>query len=290
MLTVIALGGNALLQRGEKGTLKEQIHNAERAMRHVAAMVKSGEKVILTHGNGPQVGAILIQQQNTEVPAMPMNVCGAESQGLIGYILQKTLLNYGVESATVVTQVLVDQSDPAFQNPSKPVGPFYDHPMPGMIDDAGRGWRKVVPSPKPKRIMEIDAIRAMAEKSLVIAAGGGGIPIVKNGEKYDGVEAVIDKDRCAELLAREVGADRLVILTDVENVYLNYGKADQKRLKQMSTSEARQWMHHFAMGSMRPKVEACVAFAENGGEAIICSLNQLEPALAGNAGTRIFKG
>jgi len=290
MLTVIALGGNALLQRGEKGTLKDQFHNAERAMRHVANLVAAGERVIITHGNGPQVGAILLQQQWHEVPAMPLNVCGAESQGLIGYVLQKTLLNYGIESATVVTQVLVDPSDTAFQHPSKPVGPFYDHPLPGMVDDAGRGWRKVVPSPKPKKIMEIDAIREMVEKVVVIACGGGGIPIVKNGEKYDGVEAVIDKDACAELLAREVGADRLVILTDVDNVYLNYGKVNQKRVKKMSTTEARQWMEHFSRGSMKPKVEACAAFAELGKESIICSLDQLEPALAGNAGTRIYKG
>lgn len=290
MLTVIALGGNALLQRGEKGTLKEQFHNAERAMRPVADMLKQGEKIVLTHGNGPQVGAILLQQQWQDTPAMPLNVCVAESQGLIGYVLQKTLLNFGVKSATVVTQVLVDQTDPAFQNPSKPVGPFYDSPQPGMIDDAGRGWRKVVPSPIPKAIIEIDAIKEMVEKSLVIACGGGGIPVVKNGNQYDGVEAVIDKDRCADLLAKELGADRLVILTDVDNVYINYGKADQKRIKKMTTTQAHEWMHHFAGGSMKPKVEACVSFAEGGGESIICSLNQLEPALAGNAGTKIYKG
>ncbi|MCK4328058.1 MAG: carbamate kinase [Candidatus Diapherotrites archaeon] len=290
MLTVIALGGNALLQRGEKGTLKEQIHNAEKAMRSVANLVSQGEQIVITHGNGPQVGAILLQQQWPDTPAMPLNVCGAESQGLIGYILQKTLLNYGVESATVVTQVLVDQNDPAFQNPSKPVGPFYDSPQPGMIDDAGRGYRRVVPSPKPKRIMEIGAIKEMVDKSVVIACGGGGIPIVKHGEKYDGIEAVIDKDCCAELLARELGADRLAIMTDVDYVYTNYGKPDQRCIKEMTTSQALGWMDHFARGSMRPKVESCVAFAEAGGEAVICSLGQLEPALAGKAGTRIYKG
>ena len=288
MLTVIALGGNALLQRGEKGTLKEQIHNAEKAMLSVANLVRQGEKVVITHGNGPQVGAILLQQQWPDTPAMPLNVCGAESQGLIGYILQKTLLNYGVDSATIVTQVLVDQSDPAFQNPSKPVGPFYDHPQPGMIDDAGRGFRKVVPSPKPIKIMELDAIRAIAEKSVVIACGGGGIPIVKT-ERYDGIEAVIDKDRCAKLLAKQLKADRLVILTDVDNVYLDFGKPTQRRIKEMTVAQAMEWMPHFARGSMKPKVEACVSFAKQGGEAIICSLNQLEPALAGNAGTRIYK-
>lgn len=289
MLTVIALGGNALLQRGEKGTLKDQIHNAEKAMRGVANLVKKDEQVILTHGNGPQVGAILLQQVCADVPAMPLNVCGAESQGLIGYVLQKTLLNYGVKSATVVTQVLVDQNDLAFQNPSKPVGPFYDAPQPGMIDDAGRGWRKVVPSPKPKAILEIDAIKEMVDKVLVIACGGGGIPVVKNGNKYDGVEAVIDKDLCADLLAREVKADRLVILTDVDAVYFNYGEENQQRLEKLTVNEAKKNMRQFAKGSMRPKVKACVNFAEQGGEAIICSLDQLGAALAGKAGTRIVK-
>ncbi len=288
MVIVIALGGNALLQRGEKGTLVEQMHNAERVMEHVADLVKHGEQVIITHGNGPQVGNILLQQKSKEVPAMPLNVCDAESQGIIGYILQKTLLNYGVKSATIVTQVLVDQNDSAFTNPSKPVGPFYDHPQPGMIDDAGRGWRKVVASPKPKQIMELDAIKELSSKLVVICCGGGGIPIIRN-EKYEGIEAVIDKDLCSALLAKEVGADRFVVLTDVDNVYLNYGKSNQKKLTQLSITEAKTSMPHFLSGSMKPKIEACVDFVEHGGEAIICSINQLELALEGNAGTKIYK-
>ncbi|MFC2174384.1 carbamate kinase [archaeon] len=290
MLTVIALGGNALLQPGEKGTLKEQIHNAEKAMKPVAKLVAGGEKVVLTHGNGPQVGIILLQQQWPETPAMPLNVCGAESQGLIGYILQKTLLNYGIEAATVVTQVLVDQGDPAFTHPSKPVGPFYDSPQPGMVEDSGRGYRKVVPSPMPKQILEINAIKAMCEKAVAITCGGGGIPVVKNGDTYDGVEAVIDKDRCADLLARDLGADRLVILTDVEGVYKSFGSDGQELLRELTTTDARALLPSLAEGSMRPKVEACISFAEAGGKAFVCALDQLGPALAGKAGTRIYKG
>jgi len=289
MLTVIALGGNALLQPGEKGTLREQIHNAEKAMKPVATLVEKGEKIVITHGNGPQVGVILLQQQFPDTVAMPLNVCGAESQGLIGYVLQKTLLNYGVEAATVVTQVLVDKNDPAFSHPSKPVGPFYDSPQEGMVEDSGRGYRRVVPSPVPKQIMEINAIKAMCERAVVIACGGGGIPITKNGDEYDGVEAVIDKDRCAELLARELGADRLVIMTDVDGVYKDYGTDGQTLLAELSVADARVLLPSLAEGSMRPKLESCIAFAEAGGEAIICGIGDLKAALAGEAGTRIHK-
>lgn len=289
MLSVIALGGNALLQHGEKGTLSEQVANAERAVSGIAALARRGERIVLTHGNGPQVGNILLQQATGT--ALPLNACGAQSQGLIGYILQKALLNRGIKSATMITQVLVDPHDRAFDEPTKPVGPFYEQPAEGRAFEQGKGWRLVVPSPEPKRIIEIDAIRALAERFVVIACGGGGIPLAMVGDKYAGSDAVIDKDLCAELLARELKADRLIILTDVDGVYFDRGTPKAKIVSELTTSDARANAHQFSVGSMKPKVEACVRFIEAGGkEAVICSLDQLEAALAGRAGTRVYKG
>lgn len=240
---------------------------------------------------------------------MPMDVCGAKSQGLIGYMIQQSLKNILVEKgrgdipiSTVVTQVLVDKSDPAFQNPTKPVGPFYSeeeaHRLRAekgwhIVEDAGRGWRRVVPSPDPKAIVERDFIRILVEnQAIVIASGGGGIPVIREDGKLKGVEAVIDKDLAGERLAEDVGADVFLILTDVDKVKLNYGKADQRPLDRMTVEEAKRYLAegHFAKGSMEPKVRAAIRFVEAGGErAVLAALSQAGAALAGEAGTQVVR-
>jgi len=307
---VVALGGNAILQRGQRGTFEEQLANVYHTAEQLAEMVLSGEwRIVITHGNGPQVGNILLQQEAAKevVPPMPMDVCGAESQGLIGYMIQQSLHNIlekrgrgDIPIATVVTQVLVDKSDPAFQNPTKPVGPFYSEEEAKklqaekgwhVVEDAGRGWRRVVPSPDPKAIVERDFIRILVEnRAIVIASGGGGIPVIKEDGELKGVEAVIDKDLAGERLAEDVGADVFLILTDVDKVKLNYGKPDERPLDRMTVEEAKRYLTegHFAKGSMEPKVKAAVRFVEAGGErAVIASLDQAMAALAGKAGTQI---
>jgi carbamate kinase len=307
MRIVIALGGNAILQPGQKGTAADQTANIRDTARQIAQIIKAGNEVIVTHGNGPQVGAILIQNQSTDaVPAMPLDVCGAESQGFIGYLFQQqlraALAELGVERdvVTVVTQTVVAQSDPAFRNPTKPIGPFYSEAEAKAkreaegghwVEDAGRGWRKVVPSPDPVRIVERGPIRALVSAEVtVIASGGGGIPVLEEGAGYRGVEAVIDKDLAGERLATDVGAEVFVILTDAPQVFLNYRKPEQRGLSLMTIAEARSYQRegHFAAGSMGPKVEAAVRFVEHGGrESIIASLNSALEALDGRAGTRI---
>lgn len=309
---VIALGGNALLQVGQKGTAEEQRQNVYRAAGELADMVLSGRfRIVLTHGNGPQVGNILLQNEAAKhiVPPMPMDVCGAQSQGMIGYMIQQALRNVLAERGrpdipvvTVVTQVLVDKADPAFQNPTKPVGPFYTKEEAlrltaekgwQMVEDAGRGWRRVVPSPGPQAIVEKEAIRILvASGAIVIASGGGGIPVIKENGTYRGVEAVIDKDLAGERLAEDVGAKIFLILTDVDRVRLNYRKPNEVALSQMSVAEAKGFLAegHFAKGSMEPKVKACVRFVEAGGErAVIAALDQALAALDGQAGTQIFR-
>lgn len=309
---VVALGGNALLQVGQKGTFEEQMQNVYNAAEQLTDMVLSGKwRLVITHGNGPQVGNILLQNEAGKhlVPPMPMDVCGAESQGMIGYMLQQALRNIlaqrgrtDIPVVTVVTQVLVDKNDPAFQNPTKPVGPFYTKEEAlrlkeekgwHVVEDAGRGWRRVVPSPDPKAIVEKDAIRILVENhAIVIASGGGGIPVIKENGTYRGVEAVIDKDLAGERLAEDVGAQVFLILTDVDRVRLNYRKPNEVALSRMTVSEAKRYLAegHFAKGSMEPKVKACVRFVEAGGElAIIASLNQATAALEGRAGTQIVR-
>ncbi len=309
---VVALGGNAILQRGQRGTFEEQLQNVQQACEQLAQMVLSGKwRLVITHGNGPQVGNILLQQEAAKeiVPPMPMDACGAQTQGLIGYMIQQTLHNVldkagrgDIPVATVVTQVLVDKGDPAFQNPTKPVGPFYTEEEARrlriekgwhIVEDAGRGWRRVVPSPDPKAIIEAEAVRALVEKGvIVVASGGGGIPVVREDGRLRGVEAVIDKDLAGERLAAEVGADVFLILTDVEKVMLNYGKPDQKPLDRMTTSEARRYLAegHFKKGSMEPKVRAAVRFVEAGGErAAIGHLFQAVEVLEGKAGTQVVR-
>ena len=311
-VTVIALGGNAILQPGQKGTLEEQMANVEVTCRQFVEMVTSGKyKIVITHGNGPQVGNILLQNEAGKGVAapMPLDVCGAESQGLIGYMIQQTLHNLlakagrgDIPIATVVTQVVVDRSDPAFQNPTKPVGPFYKEDEAKRLEkekgysvreDAGRGWRRVVPSPDPIEIFEKEAIRQLVDaRSIVIASGGGGIPVVRENGGLAGVEAVIDKDLAGERLAIDVGARIFLILTDVEQVKLHYRKPEEKALSHLTVAEAKRYSAegHFAKGSMEPKVRAAIRFVEAGGEkAIITSLHRAMDALEGKAGTTITK-
>ena len=309
-VTVIALGGNAILKPGQQGTFDEQMINVKTTCEQLAQMVESGKyKIIVTHGNGPQVGNLLLQNEaGKDVAApMPLYVCGAESQGLIGYMIQQTLHNLLVDKgkgeipiATVVTQVVVDKEDQAFQNPSKPVGPFYSAEEANKLEtekgyhvreDAGRGWRRVVPSPDPIEIFEKEAIRQLIEaRSIVIASGGGGIPVLKEGDKLIGIDAVIDKDLAGERLAVDVEAKIFLILTDVEQVKLNYKTPEEKGLSHVTLEEAKRYQAegHFAKGSMEPKVRAAIRFIESGGErAVITSLDRAVDALEGNAGTTI---
>jgi len=306
---VIALGGNMLLRKGESGTFDAQLENAKRTAKRIAGLIERGYRVIITHGNGPQVGSILIQQEKgrEEVPAMPLDVCVAESQGEIGYMLQRALraelIRRGIKRpvATIVTQVRVDERDEAFRNPTKPIGPFYSKREAGRLsrqtgslfkEDAGRGYRRVVPSPRPKEIVEKDAIRRMIKGGvIVIASGGGGIPVVKKRNIFRGVEAVIDKDLAAAVLAEDVKADMLIILTDIKAVFLNYrkGRGCEMELRKTTPEDAARYLKegHFAPGSMGPKVQAAIDFALKGGKTIITSPRYLEDAMKGDAGTLI---
>jgi carbamate kinase len=305
---VVALGGNAILQPGQLGTFEEQLVNVDAAMRRMAELVEAGWRVVLTHGNGPQVGNILIQNAMAEqvVAPMPMDVCGAQSQGQVGYMLEQTLLNHlakrglDVPVATVLTQMAVDPADPAFANPSKPVGPFYDEATATkmmleqgvtMREDAGRGWRRVVPSPEPSEIIPAGAIATLVKSgSLVICSGGGGIPVTRDRRRgLNGIAAVIDKDLAAALLAKQIGADVLLILTDVSKVYVNYRLPDQRALDTVTLREMQALAAegHFKAGSMGPKVAACLRFVQAGGQAVVASLVEVKEAMAGEAGTRI---
>lgn len=307
---VIALGGNAILQRGQKGTAEEQMANVRVTAEAIAELVARGYEVVITHGNGPQVGNILIQNEEAKgrVPKLPLDFCGAESQGLIGYMIQQNVLNVlsgrGIKRpvVTLLTQVEVRADDPAFGKPTKPIGPFLSKEEAERnmkekgetwVEDAGRGWRKVVPSPDPKAIVEAESINALVEAGhVVIASGGGGVPVVREKDgTLRGVEAVIDKDLAGAELAKEVKADILMILTDVERVALNYGKPDQRGLDVLTVDEARAYgaEGHFKAGSMGPKVEAAVRFVEAGGEAVIGSLMRLLDCLEGRSGTRVVK-
>ncbi len=304
---VVALGGNAILQPGQVGTFEEQLFNIDGAMRRIAGLVEDGWRVVLTHGNGPQVGNLLIQNAlaSKTVAPMPMDVCGAESQGQIGYMAAQALANHlrkrrlEVAVVTIVTQVAVDPRDKAFANPSKPVGPFYSEADAkkmmleeglAMREDAGRGWRRVVPSPEPREIVEIEAIRDLVNDGvLVVCSGGGGVPVVRSRGALNGIDAVIDKDLAAALLAKELGAEALLILTDVPKAYVGYGTPEQAALDTVTAGQMRTFAAagHFKAGSMGPKVEACLRFVDAGGEAVIASLREVGPALAGEAGTHI---
>lgn len=307
---VIALGGNALQEAGKPATAESQLKVVEKTSEYIADIILSDYDVVLAHGNGPQVGRIVLQNEyaTSVTPAMPFDVCGAMSQGYIGYHMQqgleKVLRHRGCNKrvATVVTQVVVDKFDPKFQNPSKPIGPFYteeeakaiaDQKGYFMKEDSGRGWRRVVASPMPIEIMELDAVKCLIDGGFIpITVGGGGIPVIKdeNGN-YIGTAAVIDKDLASEKLAEDIDADALVILTAVEKVCINFGKPDQKELSEISVAEARQYIAegHFAPGSMLPKIEAAIKFVESkpGRKAIITSLDKAVEALAGKAGTTL---
>ena len=305
---VVALGGNAIQRAGQKGTAVEQIANVSSAMASVAELAVRGYRIVLTHGNGPQVGTILVQQAAAEVsegiPAMPMDVAGAMSQGQLGYMMQQCLQNELRKRgkpwpvATVITQMVVDPNDPAFENPTKPVGPFYTAEKAEeirkqgfrVVEDSGRGYRRVVPSPQPAAIAEIYAIRTLVNSgTLVICSGGGGVPVLRDSDgMLHGVEAVIDKDMGASLLAQKLEADRLLILTDVEKVSINFRQPGQQELDKVSVDEAKRYIEegHFAAGSMGPKVKAALQFVEAGGkQAIITQLHNAINAIDGKTGT-----
>ena len=303
---VIALGGNALQEAGKPATAQAQLEVVEKTSEYIADIVERGYEVIVAHGNGPQVGRIVIQ--NEVAPAMPFDVCGAMSQGMIGYHIQqglsKVLRHRGINKnvVTIVTQVVVDKDDPKFKAPSKPIGPFYTEEEAKAIaaekgytmkEDAGRGWRRVVASPLPVEIVELDAVKTLNDAGfVVVTVGGGGIPVVRNeAGDLEGVAAVIDKDLASEKLARDMDADALVILTAVEKVSINFKKPDQKDLDRMSAAEAKQYIKegHFAPGSMLPKIEAALNFVESkpGRIAIITSLDKAVDAIEGRAGTTI---
>ena len=307
---VIALGGNALQEAGKPATAQAQLEVVEKTSEYIADIIEAGYNVVLAHGNGPQVGRIVIQNEyaSSQTPAMPFDVCGAMSQGMIGYHMQqglsKVLRKRGNNTcvATVVTQVVVDKNDPKFLAPSKPIGPFYSEEEAkklaaekgySMKEDAGRGWRRVVASPMPVEIIELDAVKCLVDNGFIaITIGGGGIPVIRD-EAGDlvGTAAVIDKDLASEKLAEDLDCDVLVILTAVEQVCINYGKPDQKALSALGIDDARKYMAegHFAPGSMLPKIEAAVKFVESrkGRKAIITSLDKAVEALAGNAGTTL---
>ncbi|ADD07851.1 carbamate kinase [Candidatus Aciduliprofundum boonei] len=308
MKVVLAVGGNALLRPGDRGTAEEQMLRARQTAENIYPLFQKF-KVVVTHGNGPQVGAILLQNETAKnvVPPMPLDICGAMSQGEIGYMLEQSFQNVleekGVNKdiATVLTRVIVDENDPAFENPTKPIGPFYTEEEAKrlakekgwhVIEDSGRGWRRVVPSPMPLEIVEKDVIAELLEKGFgVIAVGGGGIPVIRKGRKLFGVEGVIDKDLASAVLARDIGADRLIILTSVEKVYLNFGKPEQRGIDEMSVQEAKKYMEegHFKKGSMYPKILASVLYLDNGGkEVLITSPEKVQDALDGKTGTWIY--
>ncbi|WP_028273194.1 carbamate kinase [Atopococcus tabaci] len=305
---VVALGGNAILT--DDPSAQAQQKALERTAGYLAKFVENGDNIIVTHGNGPQVGNLLLQQEaaNSEKnPAMPLDTCVAMTQGSIGYWLQaalaKALKEKGLEKevASVVTQVVVSESDPAFKNPTKPIGPFLTQDeaeqemrKTGAVfkEDAGRGWRKVVPSPKPVTIREHKVIQTLVDNNIIpITVGGGGIPVIEQGGMYTGVEAVIDKDFASETLADLLHADALVILTGVDNVMVHYQQLNEKKLEKVSVSEMKRYVaeNQFAAGSMLPKVEAAIQFLEKNpkAKAIITSLENIPAAIAENGGTII---
>ena len=311
-IAVVAIGGNSLIKDKNHQTVEDQYQAAKETTYHIADMIEAGWDVAIGHGNGPQVGFIL---RRSEIAAkvegmheVPLDVCGADSQGAIGYSLQQTLQNElhrrGIKKAvaTVVTQVAVDRNDKAFTNPSKPIGGFMDEAEAkhrekdlgwNIVEDAGRGWRRVVASPIPVKVVELDAVEALIEAGvIVVTVGGGGIPVVENEDgSYEGVAAVIDKDFASSLLARLVKADLFLISTAVEKVAINFGKPDQKWLDKMTLAEAKQYLAegtHFAKGSMAPKIQAIIWYLENGGkQALITNPENIGRALKGETGTWI---
>ena len=311
-LAVIAVGGNSLIKDNKRVSVENQEEALRETADHIADMVEAGWDLAIGHGNGPQVGFIL---RRSEIAAkvegmheVPLDVCGADSQGAIGYEFQQALQNEyqrrGIQkgATTVITQMLVDKNDPAFQKPSKPIGSFMDEAEAkrrekemdwSVVEDAGRGWRRVVPSPMPKKIIELESVKLLLNAGVsVITVGGGGIPVIDNGNgQYEGTAAVIDKDFASSLLAQEIGAELFLIATAVEKVAINFGKPEQKWLDKMTLAEAKQYLAegiHFAKGSMAPKIQAIIWFLENGGkQALITNPENIGRALKGETGTWI---
>jgi carbamate kinase len=308
---VIAIGGNSLIKDDQHRSVPDQYAAVVETAHHIVDLVESGWRVVITHGNGPQVGFILLRSEYSRgiLHEVPLDSIGADTQGAIGYQIQQAMQNElrrrkrKQSVATVVTQTLVDKNDAAFQKPTKPIGQFYKKEEAEdrmrvekwtMVEDAGRGWRRVVPSPKPVRIVEANIIRHLVDAGyVVIAAGGGGIPVVEDEQgNLHGTAAVIDKDLASAVLAKEIAADLLVISTAVEKVCLNFGRPDQKALDRVTIAEAKQYLAegHFKPGSMLPKIQACIGFIEEGGtEALITCPEFLSAALAGKTGTRVVK-
>lgn len=311
-VAVVAIGGNSLIKDEQHKTVEDQYEAAKETTYHIADMIEAGWDVAIGHGNGPQVGFIL---RRSEIAAkvegmheVPLDVCGADTQGAIGYALQQTLQNWlykrGIKKpvATVITQVLVDKDDPAFKNPTKPIGSFMDAEEAqrraremgwNVVEDAGRGWRRVVASPLPKEVVEFETVKTLIDAGvIVITVGGGGIPVIDTGEgEYRGVAAVIDKDYASSLLARMLKADLFLISTAVEKVALNFGKPDQQWIDRMTLSEAKRYLAegtHFAKGSMAPKIQAIIWYLEAGGKhAVITNPENIGRALRGETGTHI---
>ncbi len=304
---VLAVGGNALLRPGDKGTAEEQITRARQTAEAIYPIFEKF-KVVVTHGNGPQVGAILLQNETSKnvVPPMPLDVCGAMSQGEIGYFLTRGFYDVfeeqGIDKkiSVILTRVLVDENDPAFKNPTKPIGPFYTEEEAKklaeekgwvVVEDSGRGWRRVVPSPDPKEVLEKDIIKMVIESgNIAIAVGGGGIPVIRKNSIIVGVEGVIDKDLASATLGKNINADKMFILTSVEQVYLNFGQPNQRALGEISVDDAEKYLKegHFRKGSMYPKVLAAIRFVRRGGkEVLITSPEAVTRALDGETGTWI---
>jgi carbamate kinase len=306
---VVALGGNALQRKGAPATAEAQLEVVTKTVEFIAEMSCQGYELAVVHGNGPQIGNILLATEAASdlVPAMPFDVCGAMSQGYIGYHIQQALRfalkkrNRDIPVVTIITQVVVDEEDPAFKNPTKPIGPFYGEEEAAAIsqekgyitkEDSGRGWRRVVASPMPVRIVEFSCLKELWDTTIVITAGGGGIPVIeKEDGSLEGIAAVIDKDLAAGRLASDIGADILMILTEVEKVSLNFNKPDQRDLDQITVEEAERYIAegHFAPGSMLPKIQAAVSYVRDnpGKKAIITSLFKSLDALEGKTGTLI---
>lgn len=304
-ILLIAFGGNALIQKGQAGTTDQQFENLRLPMKQVAELSRK-YRLVITHGNGPQVGNLLLQQESCdEVPKMPLEVIGAMTQGQIGYMVESTLdtvlMEMGIDKeqyfVTLITYVVVDESDPAFQNPTKPIGPFYTEKEAAKLSynlvKTDKGHRRVVASPKPLAIVAHKEIKKLIDMDfIVICCGGGGIPVVRKERKFSGVEAVIDKDLASSVLAREINADVFIVASDVEGAFVDWGKPEQRSLRKVSVSEIKGYVEagHFPAGSMGPKVDAVIEFVEStGNRGIICKLDDIQKALEGVAGTEISR-
>ena len=308
-ITIISIGGNTLIRKGERGTIEEQFEHTEECMTYVAKLAAQDKKIVITHGNGPIVGNIVIRNEAAKdiIPPMPLYICNADSEGGIGFMIQQALynqlkrLNVKRDVVTIVTQVVVDKNDPAFSNPTKPIGPFYAKEEAvkiqrekgwTVVEDSNRGYRRVVPSPRPLKVIEAGIIKQLTMSGvIVVAAGGGGVPVVEKPDgRLKGIDAVIDKDLATAVLAKEMKAETFIDLTSIDGVYIDFGKPNQKVLDRLTVKDAKRYLAagEFAPGSMAPKIEATIEFLEGGGkEVMITTPELLEAAMEGKAGTRI---